>query len=94
MITNLLSQCTESHVTVDVYRRTTIATVTAVVLKKAEGTSSRKYKVFNNENELENHMTLLDCHICDQDTLYLKRILKLFITITKTPHEGILISQL
>ena len=62
--------------------------------RKAKGGLTRRYKVFHNEKELEDHMTLLDNGVNDGETLYLKRMLKLLITIVKTPQEGIHISQL
>ena len=75
--------------TVDAYHGTTIATLTATILKKAKGSSFRRYKVLHNGKELKDHMTLLDSDIGDGETLYLKRMLRLLITIMKTPQEGI-----
>ena len=45
--------------------------------------------MFHNGNELEDHMTLLDNDISDGETLVLKRMLKIVISIVKTPQEGI-----
>ena len=80
--------------TVDVYCKTTIATLTATILKEAQGSTSRRYKVFHNEKELEDHMTLLDNDIRDGETLYFKRMLRLLFTNAKTPQQGIIISHL
>ena len=74
--------------TVDVYHGTTIAALTSTILKKANASLSVRYKVFHNEKELKDHMTLLDNDVNDGETLYLKRMLKLLITIVKTPQEG------
>ena len=84
-----ISQYTASHVTVDTYHGITIASLMSMILKKARDNLTGRYKVFHNEKELEDHLTLPDNDISDGETLYLKQVLKLLITIVKTPQEGI-----
>ena len=66
----------------------------AIEIRKANGGPTCRYRVFHNEKELEDHTTVLDNGISDGETLYLKRMLKLLITIVKTPQEGRRISHL
>ena len=84
----LISQHAESHVTVNAYHGTTISTLTSKILKKANDSSSWRYKMLHNGNKLEDHMTLLDNDIGDGETFVLKRMLKIVISIVKTPQEG------
>ena len=57
--------------------------------KKAQCSSTRRYKVFRDGKQIEDHMTLQDNGISDGETLHLKQVLQLLITIVETSREGI-----
>ena len=61
--------------------------------KKVKCSPTRRYKVFHYGKELKDHMTLEENAISDGETLHVKRMLKLLITIVKTPQAGKLINQ-